>query len=76
MPSQWEFRSGLAEGISMGASSGSPLLLVRVAEQWGAKVSFHPKPLQWATGMVLVATPLLTSRCREAWRHSGHNEAP
>jgi glutamine synthetase len=47
MPSQWEFQVGPCEGISMGDELWmARYLLVRVAEQWGAKVSFHPKPLQ------------------------------
>jgi len=47
MPSQWEFQVGPCEGISMGDELWmARYLLVRVAEQWGVKVSFHPKPLQ------------------------------
>lgn len=46
MPSQWEFQVGPCEGISMGDELWvARYLLIRVAEQWGAKVSFHPKPL-------------------------------
>ena len=46
MPSQWEYQVGPCEGISMGDHLWmSRYLLVRVAEQWGVKVSFHPKPL-------------------------------
>jgi glutamine synthetase len=47
MPSQWEFQVGPCEGISMGDELWmARYLLTRVAEQWGVKVSFHPKPLQ------------------------------
>ena len=47
MPSQWEFQVGPCEGISMGDHLWmARYLLVRIAEQWGIKVSFHPKPLQ------------------------------
>jgi len=47
MPSQWEFQVGPCEGISMGDHLWmARFLLVRVAEEWGVKVSFHPKPLQ------------------------------
>ncbi|PPR07045.1 hypothetical protein CVT26_005246 [Gymnopilus dilepis] len=47
MPSQWEFQVGPCEGISMGDHLWmARYLLVRIAEQWGVKVSFHPKPLQ------------------------------
>ena len=46
MPSQWEFQVGPCEGIAMGDHLWmARYLLVRVAEQWGVKVSFHPKPL-------------------------------
>ena len=47
MPSQWEFQVGPCEGISMGDHLWmARYLLTRVAEQWGVKVSLHPKPLQ------------------------------
>ena len=46
MPSQWEFQVGPCEGISMGDHLWmARYLLIRIAEQWGIKVSFHPKPL-------------------------------
>jgi len=46
MPSQWEFQVGPCEGISMGDELWlARYILNRVAEQWGVKVSFHPKPL-------------------------------
>jgi glutamine synthetase len=47
MPAQWEFQVGPCEGIAMGDHLWmARYLLVRIAEQWGIKVSFHPKPLQ------------------------------
>jgi glutamine synthetase len=47
MPSQWEFQVGPCEGIDMGDHLWmARYLLVRCAEMWGIKVSFHPKPLQ------------------------------
>jgi glutamine synthetase len=47
MPSQWEFQVGPCEGIDMGDHLWmARYLLVRIAEQWGIVVSFHPKPLQ------------------------------
>jgi len=47
MPSQWEFQVGPCEGISMGDHLWmARYLLNRIAEMWGIKVSFHPKPLQ------------------------------
>jgi glutamine synthetase len=46
MPSQWEFQVGPCLGIEMGDHLWmARYLLVRIAEQWGVKVSFHPKPL-------------------------------
>ncbi|KAL0949472.1 hypothetical protein HGRIS_009525 [Hohenbuehelia grisea] len=46
MPSQWEFQVGPCEGIQMGDHLWmARYLLVRIAEQWNVKVSFHPKPL-------------------------------
>ena len=46
MPSQWEFQVGPCEGIAMGDHLWmARFLLIRIAEQWGVKVSFHPKPL-------------------------------
>ncbi|KAK9479059.1 hypothetical protein V1514DRAFT_329073 [Lipomyces japonicus] len=47
MPSQWEFQVGPNLGISMGDELWvARYLLERVAEDFGVKVSFHPKPLQ------------------------------
>jgi len=47
MPSQWEFQVGPCEGIEMGDHLWmARYLLVRIAEMWSVKVSFHPKPLQ------------------------------
>jgi len=46
MPSQWEYQVGPCEGIEMGDHLWiSRYLLVRIAEMWNVKVSFHPKPL-------------------------------
>lgn len=50
MPSQWEYQVGPCEGIQMGDHMVmSRFLLARVAEEWGVKVSFHPKavPGDW-----------------------------
>lgn len=50
MPSQWEFQVGPCEGIKMGDDMlMARFLLIRVAEDWGVKVSFHPKavPGDW-----------------------------
>lgn len=47
MPSQWEFQVGPCKGKDMGDHLWmARFLLVRVAEEWGVTVSFHPKPLQ------------------------------
>ncbi|GMM29220.1 glutamate--ammonia ligase [Martiniozyma asiatica (nom. inval.)] len=46
MPSQWEFQVGPCEGISMGDELWvARYLLNRVAEEFGVKVTYHPKPL-------------------------------
>jgi glutamine synthetase len=47
MPSQWEFQVGPCEFEKMGDELWmARFLLVRIAEQFNVKVSFHPKPLQ------------------------------
>jgi len=47
MPSQWEFQVGPCIGIEGGDHlTMARFLLHRVAEEWGVKVSFHPKPLK------------------------------
>lgn len=46
MPSQWEFQVGPSEGIDGGDELWlARFLLERVAEDWGVKISFQPKPL-------------------------------
>lgn len=46
MPAQWEFQVGPCEGIEMGDHLWmARFLLHRVSEDFGAKVSFHPKPI-------------------------------
>jgi glutamine synthetase len=46
MPSQWEFQIGPAEGIAMGDQLWiARFMLHRVAEDFGIKVSFDPKPV-------------------------------
>ncbi|KAI9849832.1 MAG: glutamate--ammonia ligase [Sclerophora amabilis] len=46
MPGQWEFQIGPCEGIDMGDHLWmARFLLHRVAEEFGAKISFHPKPI-------------------------------
>lgn len=47
MPSQWEFQVGPCEGIRMGDElTMARFLLHRVSEDFGVKVTFHPKPLK------------------------------
>lgn len=47
MPSQWEFQIGPCSGIEMGDQLWiGRYLLIRVAEEFGIKVSLHPKPLK------------------------------
>ncbi|KAJ1326693.1 glutamine synthetase [Microdochium nivale] len=46
MPAQWEFQVGPCTGIEMGDHLWmARFLLYRVAEEFGAKVSVHPKPI-------------------------------
>ncbi|CAH0026119.1 unnamed protein product [Clonostachys rhizophaga] len=46
MPAQWEFQVGPCEGIEMGDHLWvARFILYRVAEDFGAKVSVHPKPI-------------------------------
>lgn len=46
MPAQWEYQVGPCEGIEMGDHLWmSRFILNRVAEDFGAKVSVHPKPV-------------------------------
>ncbi|GME66776.1 unnamed protein product [[Candida] boidinii] len=47
MPSQWEFQVGPCEGIKMGDELWvARYLLTRVAEEFGVKITLHPKPLK------------------------------
>lgn len=47
MPAQWEFQVGPCEGIQMGDHLWmARYLLHRVAEDYGVKISLHPKPIQ------------------------------
>jgi len=46
MPAQWEYQVGPCEGIELGDHLWmSRFLLHRIAEEFGAKISFHPKPI-------------------------------
>lgn len=46
MPAQWEFQVGPCAGIEMGDHLWmARFMLNRVAEDFGAKVSVHPKPM-------------------------------
>ncbi|KAK5017860.1 glutamate--ammonia ligase [Cryomyces antarcticus] len=46
MPGQWEYQVGLCTGISMGDQLWmSRFVLHRVAEEFGVKVTFAPKPI-------------------------------
>ncbi|POR32690.1 Glutamine synthetase [Tolypocladium paradoxum] len=47
MPGQWEYQVGPCEGIKMGDQLWvSRFFLARVAEDFGVKVSWHPKPIR------------------------------
>ncbi|KAL9054849.1 MAG: hypothetical protein Q9162_003881 [Coniocarpon cinnabarinum] len=46
MPAQWEYQVGPCEGISLGDELWmSRFLLARVAEMYGVKITFSPKPI-------------------------------
>jgi len=46
MPAQWEYQVGPCEGINLGDELWmSRFLLHRVAEEFGARISFSPKPI-------------------------------
>ena len=46
MPAQWEYQVGPCEGIDLGDQLWmSRFLLHRIAEEFGAKISFAPKPV-------------------------------
>ncbi|RSL86496.1 Glutamine synthetase [Fusarium oligoseptatum] len=47
MPAQWEYQVGPCLGIEMGDMLWvSRFFLARISEEFGAKVSLHPKPIQ------------------------------
>jgi len=51
MPSQWEFQVGPCQGIEMGDHLWmARYLLERIAEEFGVKISLHPKPLKEFNG--------------------------
>ncbi|PHH68271.1 hypothetical protein CDD82_685 [Ophiocordyceps australis] len=49
MPGQWEFQVGPCDGIAMGDQLWiARFFLARVAEDFGVKVTWHPKPIRSA----------------------------
>lgn len=51
MPSQWEFQIGPCIGVTMGDDLWiARYLLMRIAEEFDIKISFHPKPIKEFNG--------------------------